>query len=87
MLTCICHHITEGQYVPIKACTCMYMDETGHISTFLVTNLIIILQWGNKGGEGEGEVYMYTRVTTCLNAKKGGETSKSKILQILKRGI
>ena len=62
------------------------MDETGHISTFLVTNLIIILQWGNKGGEGEGEVYMYTRVTTCLNAKKGGETSKSKILRILKRG-
>ena len=52
----------------------MYMDETGHISNFVVTNLIVILQWGNKGGEGEGEVeiihmciYMYTRVTTCLN--------------------
>ena len=34
----------------------MYMDETGHISNFVVTNLIVILQWGNKGGEGEGEV-------------------------------
>ena len=22
---------------------------------FLVTNLIVILQWGNKGGEGEGK--------------------------------
>ena len=37
-----CHHSTEGQYVAIKACTCLYMDETGHISTFLVTNLIVI---------------------------------------------
>ena len=43
------HHITEGQYV-----ACIYMDETGHISNFLVTNLIVILQWGNKGGEGKG---------------------------------
>ena len=34
----------------------MYMDETGHTSNFLVTNLIVILQCGNKGGEGEGEV-------------------------------
>ena len=65
----------------------MCMDEIGHIS-FLVTNLIVILQWGNKGGEGEGKVeiihmciYMYTQVTICLNEiKKGGETSKSKIL-------
>ena len=48
--------IVIGQYVAIKACTCMYMDETGHISNFLVTNLIVILQWGNKGGEGEEEV-------------------------------
>ena len=55
----------------------MYMDETGHISN----------KTHNKGGEGEGEIYMCTRVTTCLNAKKGGETSKSKILRILKRGI
>ena len=54
----------------------MYMDETGHISNFVV-KLIVILQWGNKGGEGEGEVeiihmciYMYTRVTTCLNEIK-----------------
>ena len=86
MLTYICHHITEGQYIPIKACTCMYMDETGHISNKPHNNTVL-LQWGNKGGEGEGEVYMYTRVATCLNAKKGGETSKSKILRILKRGI
>ena len=28
----------------------MYKDETGHI------RLIVVLQWGNKGGEGEGEV-------------------------------
>ena len=49
----------------------MFMDKT---SNFVVTNLIVVLQWGNKGGEGEGEVeiihmciYMYTRVTTCLN--------------------
>ena len=43
----------------------MYKDETNHISNFLVRNLIVVLQWGNKGGEGEGEVgkniihYMY----------------------------
>ena len=55
----ICHHITEGQYV---ACTWTK-------PAILVTNLIVILLWGNKGGEGEGEVeiihmciYMYTRV-------------------------
>ena len=23
---------------------------------FFITNLIVILQWGKKGGEGEGEV-------------------------------
>ena len=33
-----------------------YKDETGHISTFLVRNLLVVLQWGNRGGEGEGEV-------------------------------
>ena len=61
----------------------MYMDEIGHISNFLVTNLIVILQWGNKGGEGEWEVeiihmciYMYTRVTTCLNETKKGVNQK-----------
>ena len=47
------HYITEGQYVAI-ARIIMYKDETGHIS--LVRNLIVVLQWGNKGGEGEGEV-------------------------------
>ena len=49
----------------------MYMDETDHISNFLVTNLIVVLQWGNKGGEGEGEVnntlYVHILVATCLN--------------------
>ena len=35
-----------------------------------------------KGGSG-----IYTQVATGLNeTKKGGETSKSKILRILKRG-
>ena len=47
------HYITEGQYVAILACIIMYKDETGHIR---VRNLIVVLQWGNKGGEGEGEV-------------------------------
>ena len=66
----------------------MYMDKTGHISNFSNKPHSNILQWGNKGGEEEGEVeiihmciYLYTRVTTCLNeTKKGGETSKSNIL-------
>ena len=49
------HYITEGQYVAIIAHIIMYKDETGHISNFLVRNLIVV-QWGNKGGEGEGEV-------------------------------
>ena len=39
------HYITEGQYY-------MYKDETGHISN----KPLVVLQWGNKGGEGEGEV-------------------------------
>ena len=30
----------------------MYMDETSHI---ILVIIIVILQWGNKGGEGEGE--------------------------------
>ena len=48
------HYITEGQYV---ACIIYYMykDETGHISNFLVRNLIVVLQWRNKGGEGKGK--------------------------------
>ena len=66
----------------------MYKDETGH---FLVRNLIVVLQCGNKGGEGGDvglELYVHIRVAACLNeTKKGGETSKSKILRILKRGI
>ena len=72
----------------------MYMYGTWtKLAILVVTHLIVKLQWGNKGGEGEKEVetimciYMYTRVTTCLNAKKGGEPSKSKLLRLLKRGI
>ena len=40
-----------AQYVAIIARIIMYKDETGHIR-----NLIVVVQWGNKGGEGEGEV-------------------------------
>ena len=48
--------LTEGQYVAI-ACILLYVQgRTGHISNFLVKNLIVVLQWGYKGGEGEGEV-------------------------------
>ena len=69
----------------------MYIICTRTKPAILVTNLIVVLQWGNKGGEGEGEVgnnYVHIRVAACLNeTKKGGETSKSKILRILKRGI
>ena len=53
------------------------MDETGHISNFLVTDNTM-----EKGGSG-----IYTQVATGLNeTQKGGETSKSKILRILKKG-
>ena len=71
------HYITEGQYVAI----------------ILYAQGIFSKKWGNKGGEGEGEVEqdnkynytMYVPIATCLNeTKKGGETSKSKILRILK---
>ena len=41
----------------------MYMDETGHIS--LITNLIVILQWGNKGGEGEVDI-IHMCIYTCI---------------------
>ena len=52
------HYITEGQYICsiYNYYTCMYKDDTSHISNFLVRNLIVVLQWGNKGGEGEGKV-------------------------------
>ena len=46
----------------------------------LVTNFIAILQWGNKGREGEEEVD-YDNIL-CAYYKKGGKTSKSKILRI-----
>ena len=40
----------------------MYKDETGHNSNFFVTDLIVLLQRGNKGGEEEGEVGKYVTV-------------------------
>ena len=88
-------NITEGQYV-IIACIIIICTRTKP-AILVVRNLIVVLQWGNKGGEGEGDsrsgleyytLYVHIRVAACLNeAKKGGETSKSKILRILKRGI
>ena len=89
------HYITEGQYVAIIAYITT-RTKPAILVIFLVRNLLVVLQWGNKGGEGEGEVgyniihYMivHIRVAACLNeTKKGGETSKSKILRVLKRGI
>ena len=58
MLQCKQLQLQKGQYVAIIACILYYVytDETGHISNFFSTNLIVVLQWGNKGGEGEGEV-------------------------------
>ena len=50
------HYITKGQYVAIIACVLYVQGRTSHISNFLVTNLTVVLQWGNKGEEGEGEV-------------------------------
>ena len=71
------HHSGDAQYVAKKAC----------MLAILIFFLIVILQWGYKGGEGAEEL-VYTRVTTCLNEnKKGGETSKSKILLIYKGRI
>ena len=52
------HYITEGQYVAIIACITIICTRTklAILVIFLVRNLIVVLQWGNKGGEGEGEV-------------------------------
>ena len=47
-ITIITVSIVDSMYI-----ICIYKDETGHIGNFLVTNLIVVLQWGNKGGEGE----------------------------------
>ena len=59
----------------------MYVDETSHISNFFCNRSHCNTM--EKGGSG-----IYTQVATGLNeTKKGGETSKSKILRILKRGI
>ena len=52
------HYITEGQYVAIIAYITIICTRTkpAILVIFLVRNLIVVLQWGNKGGEGEGEV-------------------------------
>ena len=42
------HHITEGQYVALKVYT--------WTKPAVLANLILILYWGNKGGEGKGDV-------------------------------
>ena len=54
----------------------MYMDKTGHISNKPHCNTTISVEKGQKSCFG----WIYTN---CLNeTKKGGETSKSKILRI-----
>ena len=45
------HYIAKGQYVAI---ICIRTKPA--ILVFLVTHIIVVLQWGNKGGEEEGEV-------------------------------
>ena len=59
----------------------MYMDETGHSSNFFRNRSHCNTM--EKGGSG-----IYTQGATGLNeTKKGGETSKSKILRFLNIGI
>ena len=50
------HYITEGQNVAIIAYTLYVYTWTKPAILLVVTNLIVILQWGNEGGEGEEEV-------------------------------
>ena len=42
------HYITKGQYVAI-----IYMYKVTKPAILVVTKLIVVLQWGNKGGEGK----------------------------------
>ena len=51
MLQCS-HYITEGQYVAYITIICT-RTKPAILVIFLV---IVVLQWGNKGGEGEGEM-------------------------------
>ena len=44
-------NIAKGQYVAI---ICIRTKPA--ILVFLVTHIIVVLQWGNKGGGEEGEV-------------------------------
>ena len=56
------HYITEGQYVAIIA----IIWTRAILVIFFVRNLIVVLQWGNKGGEGEGEVgYIICAYSGC----------------------
>ena len=81
MQTVKSHYITEGQYV---ACTLYYVygrnrpyySNKPHCNTTIGKEKWVRI------------IYVHIRVATCLNElKKGSETSKSKILRILKRGI
>ena len=62
----------------------MYMDETSHISNFLVTNLYYNGEIRVEKGKGKwiriiNIIIVHILVATCLNeTKKGVETSKSK---------
>ena len=53
------HYITEGQYVAIIAYITIILctrTKPAILVVFLVRNLIVVVQWGNKGGKGEGEL-------------------------------
>ena len=66
----------------------MYKDETGHISNFFSKKPHCSTTMVEKGKGKWVTFYVHIQVAACLNeTKKGGETSKSKILLILKRGI
>ena len=63
----------------------MYMDKTGHISNKPHCNTTISVEKGQKSWFGIIIRYMWI-YTNCLNeTKKGGETSKSKILKFKKK--
>ena len=53
----------HGQYVAIKACTCMYMDETGHISNFFSnkphSNSYLKGKIRVEKGKGKWKLYVY----------------------------
>ena len=48
------HCIAKDQYVAIIIIICTRTKPATLV--FLVTHIIVVLKWGNKGGEEEGEV-------------------------------